>query len=541
MDKPVTLFVIDDIKSVVDGVASIEWEAHGIQLAGTATNGKDGLEQVGECRPDVILTDIRMPKMDGLEMVRRILGLDYPCKILLMTGFAEFEYGKQAVQLGAFDFITKPFSEEEIIRAVCKAAEQVKTERQQKSRVIEMEHRLRESMPALRQEYFMMLTRHQTSEAAAQARWDFLQIPLNIRQCAILLMEIDHFQEKSAAHSLHELELIRFSLQNIVEETLGLFTTGIVFREAESRFAAVINSASTADSVKVAEACCRHIAAYTRFTISIGVGDIAESIDELPRSYRQAQTAIAHHLYTEGNAVMSYQDTLNREVPLQLAGDLKEELMLALRSGNSSKVQQLLRSLAEQVEQLTPRPDPDYLLNLYDELAAMAVRTMYEKLSPAECSGLANEYKEAREKSKLAFAELQGHLERLFTGGAAMIHGTAISETASMIYRSLDYMNERLHEEVTLADCAAQVHLSVSYYTILFKKVTGQTFVQYLTQERIKRAKAMLIDGMPVQDVAASVGYEERRYFSDVFKKVTGMTPTAFRAQYFGEDGPEKQ
>ena len=122
-----------------------------------------------------------------------------------------------------------------------------------------------------------------------------------------------------------------------------------------------------------------------------------------------------------------------------------------------------------------------------------------------------------------------------------MIHGSAISETASMIYRSLDYMNERLHEEVTLADCAAQVHLSVSYYTFLFKKVTGQTFVQYLTQERIKRAKAMLIDGMPVQDVAASVGYEERRYFSDVFKKITGMTPTAFRAQYFGEDGLEKQ
>lgn len=111
----------------------------------------------------------------------------------------------------------------------------------------------------------------------------------------------------------------------------------------------------------------------------------------------------------------------------------------------------------------------------------------------------------------------------------------SLSEGQKVIYESLDYIKSRLSEDLTVGECAAHVHLSASYFSSLFKKVTGMTVTQFITAERIQKAKALLVEGMPVQEVASAVGYEERRYFSDMFKKITGQTPSEFRASYHPE------
>ncbi|MNI29894.1 Arabinose operon regulatory protein [compost metagenome] len=108
-----------------------------------------------------------------------------------------------------------------------------------------------------------------------------------------------------------------------------------------------------------------------------------------------------------------------------------------------------------------------------------------------------------------------------------------------MIYEAIDYIKSRLPEDITVGECAAHVHLSASYFSSLFKKVTGMTVTQFTTSERIQKAKALLVEGAQVQEVASAVGYEERRYFSEMFKKITGQTPTEFRAGYH-PDQPER-
>lgn len=132
-----TICFIDDIQSVVDGVSKqINWERHGITVSGTAINGEDGLMLITSCRPDIIVTDIRMPKLDGLELTRRVKELLPRSKVILMTGFSDFEYARQAVQLGAFDFITKPFSLAHIEEIVVKAKK--KLQRYETKRIISL-------------------------------------------------------------------------------------------------------------------------------------------------------------------------------------------------------------------------------------------------------------------------------------------------------------------------------------------------------------------------------------------------------------------
>ncbi|OMD48791.1 DNA-binding response regulator [Paenibacillus borealis] len=531
----VSLCIIDDIKSVVDGLKGMNWAEHGILIAGAASNGEDGLRLISGETPDLVITDIRMPRMDGLAMLRAVLEQNRDCKVILISGYADFEYAQQAVQLGAFDFVVKPFSEQEIMAAVLRAKAEIMEQRSRLLNLREMENKLRESLPILRQEYFALLVSHRTPWEQAAERWEFLDINLNPQGFIVMLIEIDRFQEQAAEMSIREVELVRFSLLNITQETISEHTPCVVFRARHNRYLAVMGDTAAASPVEIAEQCCRNIERYTKFTVSVGVGGRVEQTSELPESYRQANRALAYHLFTEGNAAIMYDDLLQAGSQEPLTLEYKDELLLALRSGNAGRTSVILSAISATLEHQGSRHNPDYLLSLYDELAASAIRTFYELVPFADIQPLVLRFKAVQGTAGLPLASLQRQLLALCMEGAELVRLNSLSEGQKVIYESLDYIKSRLSEDLTVGECAAHVHLSASYFSSLFKKVTGMTVTQFITAERIQKAKALLVEGMPVQEVASAVGYEERRYFSDMFKKITGQTPSEFRASYHPE------
>jgi two-component system response regulator YesN len=528
----ISLCIIDDIRSVVDGLTAIEWSTHNIGVEGVSTNGLDGLELVKRVKPDIIITDIRMPRMDGLTMLREILELKHSCKVILISGYTDFEYAKQAVQLGAFDFVVKPFTEDDIMEAVLKAKEQVLEERSHLLSIQEMELKVRESMPLLRQEYFALLVKHRTPWEAASQRWEFLNIDLAQQGFVVMLLNIDGFAEQVAELSVREVELIRFSLQNIAEETIRRYTKSIVFRASHNRFVAVLNDPDAVTVSQIAEKCCRNVESNTKFTISIGYGERVEQVSELPNSFRQADRALTYHLFTDGNGAIGYDELPTTDRQLPLAMEHKDELLLVLRSGNGHRAADLLADMSEKFRSMTPQPNPDYLFSLYEELATSAIRTLYELVPQQIVQPLVDQFKASRGTVGSKLSVLQQQLLKLCQEGADLVRDNSLSEAQTIIYKSLDYLQSHLERNVTVSECAAYVHLSASYYSSLLKRVTGMTFTQYVTSERINKAKSMILSGIPVQEVAVAVGYEERRYFSEMFKKMTGMTPSEFRESY---------
>ncbi|KOR89484.1 response regulator [Paenibacillus solani] len=536
--EAIRLCIIDDIKSVVDGLTAMNWEEQGIQVAGVSSNGEDGLKLINELQPDLIITDIRMPRMDGLSMLRAVLEENRSCKVILISGYADFEYAQQAVQLGAFDFVVKPFSEEDIMSAVLRAKAEIMEEKSKLLSLRELENKLRESMPVLRQEYFALLVSHRTSWEEASGRWDFLNIELEPRGFVVMLIEIDRFREQVAEQSIREMELIRFSLLNIMQETLAEYACRVVFRARHDRYLAVLNDTGPSSPIEIAEQCCRNIEHYTKFTVSVGVGGRVEEISELPDSYRQAHRALSHHLFTEGNAAIMYNDIHQSGSQEPLALEYKDELLLALRSGNVDRTNTILSTISETLQKLISRQNPDYLLSLYDELAASAIRTFYEMVPYSDIQPLIQRFRAGQGTTGVPLASLQRQLLVLCTEGAELVRRNSLSEGQKVIYKAIDYIKRRLSEDITVGDCAAHVHLSASYFSSLFKQVTGMTVTQYMTSERIQKARLLLVEGAQVQEVAAAVGYEERRYFSEMFKKITGQTPSEFRAGYH-MDRPE--
>ncbi|MBT2763426.1 response regulator [Paenibacillus sp. ISL-20] len=526
-----TICFIDDIQSVVDGVSKqINWERHGITVSGTAINGEDGLMLITSCRPDIIVTDIRMPKLDGLELTRRVKELLPRSKVILMTGFSDFEYARQAVQLGAFDFITKPFSLAHIEEIVVKAKKEIEAIRNQEDHIAELEQRVQESMPFLRQELFTLLLHHKVDKQEAEQRWEYVKPDLESRDLLVMILEIDGFADKHRESPMNEIELARFALKNITEETIALYTKGMVFRDSANRLVAVLNTPLSAPAAVIAEACCQHVRLYTSLTTSIGIGRPVTYIHELYSSYDQALHALSYHFYTGGNAVISYEDIANTEMSLPRSiRTAEQEMVYALQSGNVDQALLTLDHILNEFTDRSPLPKPEYFISLYYELAYMMLRAIQDKVPMNELSDLNMIVREGRVSSERSLTDMKKILHSIVTLGCERIENQNRSAAAQIIQEAIHYVKSNLDQDLSLSACAKGVHLSPSYFAGLFKKVTGMAFSQFVTQERMEVAKRLLLEDRQIQEIAESLGYVERRYFTDVFKKYTQMTPSEFK------------
>jgi two-component system response regulator YesN len=531
------LCVIDDIKSVVEMISrKIAWQEYGIEVAGTALDGDEGLRMAGEVQPDIILTDIRMPKMDGLEMTQAILQLNPKCKIIILSAYSDFSYAQQALRLGAFDFVKKPFSIDEIVSVALKAKSACEEDRLEAHKLQEMELQIKASLPILQQEYVTLLLHHSTNAASALKRWEYLDIHLEPSHFVVFIVEIDQFMDKYHALPAQEIELIRFSLQNIMEETIAGSTKGMIFRESILRYVVVMNSSNSQTSADIAEACRLNIEQYTRFTVSIGVGLEVAGIQDLPASYQQALTSLSYHFYTEGNGVFSYTNIprKSRGVP-NYSFSKEQEFLFALRSGNSEKSKLLLEEIFNELVALEPLPEPKYVENVCYELASKIFRVILEKFPYESVQQLEGQIHDIQNKDQPSLQELKSLLSNLCSEGCGWIEKERSHESTRIIHQAKAYISANLHMDLSLEHCAKQVNLSQGYFSNLFKKVLGISFQQFVIQEKMEKAKSMLIGDYQVQEIAQELGYEHRRYFSDIFKKYTGMTPSEFKMSYIGK------
>ncbi|WP_461671230.1 response regulator, partial [Mycobacterium tuberculosis] len=174
-------------------------------------------------------------------MTERILELLPGCKIIILSGYTDFEYARKAVSLGAVDFVKKPFTIGEIVDVTLKAKALWQEEENTKRSIDRLKRDIEASMPALRQEYLNMLLQFQASPARAAELWQFLRLDIPAEDLTVMAIEIDDFQSKYSDKSVQEIELIRFSLQNILEETIREFARGTLFRETSRRFVAILS------------------------------------------------------------------------------------------------------------------------------------------------------------------------------------------------------------------------------------------------------------------------------------------------------------
>lgn len=531
----VTMCIIDDVKAVVDGLLKIiPWAEHGIEIAGTAGNGQDGLQLLQEKRPHIVLTDIRMPMLGGIDMIRNLRNSDDgQTKVIFFSGYSDFTCAQESVRLGAFDYLVKPFTSQQILEVVLRAKTQIESERLERLDRMALERKVRESLPYLRQEYFQLLIRHDERPKHASEKWEFFGIELDKQHFIAMVGQIDDLMDEHTSLSVRDVELTRYAVQNILEETLGKQTKAIVFREHLGQFVVLMNPAAGSGALELAEACQRNVKQYAKRDISIGVGEGVQEIGEIPLSYNQAKTALSYQFYFGSGCIISYSD-IERQghaVP-HYSAEKETELLYCLRSGNQEGVERLLDGIFEECLRYPAPPDPEVMSNLFYGLAFSLYRVIAEKADEQQRVWLDEQLGTIKKGRYISTSELIEDVKKLGRTGCAWMQSRQKNNVGRLIHQALSYIQEQLGSDLTVQECAGAVHLSPSYFSNLFKKEIGVTFMQYVTSARMEKAKELLLEGMQVQDITFELGYRDRPYFTELFKKHTGLTPTEFRSKY---------
>jgi two-component system response regulator YesN len=529
------LIIVDDEAVVRNGLkTTINWKDHGFELIGDYTNGREAWEAVEQHKPDLVISDICMPFMDGLELSSLIM-TNYPyIKVIILTGYDEFEYAQQAVRLKVSDFILKPITAQEMRKQLDKAKLEMDEQMQIREDISKLYNQLNQSLPFLKERFLERMVVSGIGQQELEERFRYFFLPLLMPRYLVMVFDIDDFGERShQTTNYNDLELLRFAGFNIVEEIL-IRENGILFRTREERMVALISDISEENLLyekgfRIAEEARHQIEKFLKFTVTVGIGTSCDTSEQLPDSYRNALSALDYRFLFGKNRVLSLSDIEGMPaVTRKRTDDWDRKIASAVKTGSLQDVDLLIEQLVLDLKSyiqieacyLQIKKVVLTLMNTVQELGVFE-----ENLAAGQRVLFTDIYKIK------TLDDIKMHLKE-FVGQAI----TAIAEnrnnlTNRQIIRAVSYIEEHYSDEkMSLQDLCRHVLMSTSHFSLVFKQHTGETFIEFLTKTRIEKAKELLLHTtLKFYEIAAKVGYADPNYFSILFKKHTGKTPKEYR------------
>lgn len=533
MNEPsLKLLIVDDEAEIREGISSaVPWSENGIEPAGLASNGREALQFIHDLNPDMMLLDIRMPVMDGLEVLKQLSGMAHPPKVVILSGYDEFEYCQQALRFGVSDYLLKPCLPKEILNVMTRVRNDILNERNHNIQWENLKEQFQESKDLLREKLLIYLIQHDHIDMeTALIRWQLYQMELVPGNLGVALVRIDNLFNLQHS-SGQELELIKFAVRNLIEE---VFKKTVPTKQVICDYNDDLLILWNLDTIPLdsAEQFLEQIRGKVEsslaFTVTIGLGYPALDLAGLYSAFNSSFLAVEYSFWIGPNRIIR---------PEQIKAGESEETLLSLQDEN--EVIQSLRM--NDIERLQPALD-----QFFDGLThepKLSREQFQKKVTALICSiyhvclerGLQTQEffgPNLEILDELARIETVTALkQKLLTGLETILARCPVHKNSwKIVNRALQYLEEYYNQDLSLENVAQQVFVSPGYLSTLFKQELQKNFVDCLHEIRIEKAKAMLKNpGSKIYEIALKTGYKDEKYFSQIFKKITGMTPNQYR------------
>ncbi|MFB9275744.1 response regulator [Cohnella cellulosilytica] len=536
------MIIADDEYNVREGLRDVvPWEEMGIAVVAVASDGPETLELCQSLRPDILITDIRMPVLDGLEAANRLRELDASVRIIIISGAQDFNYAKTAVNLNVDGYILKPIKVNELQDTVRKVADSIRAERSREAYTHQLRQQLTENMPALREQFLANLTMGMYRDERELAdKLVFFGLPLQrVSSMRAALFQIDDYEQAVERYSEENKQLIRFSVNNIMEEIVGRSEAGIAFCLNENRFVVLFDQSGREAGfyLNVVQEIIDSVSAYLKLSLSAGIGNPVQRLGDLHRSYYEAESAIGYKFFTGKSSILHGSDFNEGRVNVDLARIYEDQnkLIYFMKLGRREEVAHKIRSIFEAV--CKDRSSPiGYVQSVGVEQINMASRAFHEVGESIEAvlpdfpSLIGDLY------AHHDAAELVETMQKLFDAITAFFWQKNNQKNSGTIKKIKDIISKKYMENITVSRLSEEVYLSPNYISLIFKQETGETITEYVTKIRMEAAKELLrAQDLKVLEVAEMIGYDNAAYFSTVFKKYTGMHPQKYRSLFYAE------
>lgn len=470
----------------------IQWDRLGLTCIGLVTDGQTAYEKILSESPDIVITDIRMPVLTGLEMIQKASEQGVKCHFIVVSGYKYFDYAQKALKYGVEDYLLKPIDEDELNRQLQKIVAEEEQREDKQQQVDQIEKKLEDSK-YLRHKEFLRQILSQKQENIDAANTEFglqlenkcfrgltfkldrdIDVAENTQQMQFVLRKI--MQKAEDAFSACTIDLIAAVQSNhSVQVLLNYFQTEQ--ENIDNRITDFFNELSD------------YLENFQHYRITVGVSSEVESFEQISTAIEMSKEAAASRLF----------------------------------KGNGRRI--------EYCQEPHTLFSPKDFQNEYEEFAK-AVETM----QPDACQYQIHKcFRLASDKALFA--------SEFYAMGLWLLRSTydilEIADTFDVdvqqeVLEAIAYMKEHFTEKITLEDVAATIGFNTNYFSELFKKETGENFSNYLLGIRMEKAKQMLRDTkIPVYEIGESVGYKDAKYFSQQFMKVVGVKPAEYRKLYY--------
>ncbi|MEV5029276.1 response regulator [Paenibacillus sp. LPE1-1-1.1] len=540
------LLLVDDEPEVTEGLmVEIDWASCGFTEVRTAGNGKEAMELFEKMEPDVLITDISMPYMNGLELSEWARKAYPITRIVILSGHDEFEYAKQAIHLQVEAYVLKPFSAGQLTDTIVEVAKRMDEEREQRGNIALLEEHYRTSLPIVREKFLSsLITRMQPyKEIAAKAAKYGMQLEGEGYVVSIIAVNHSDNQNEEEAEppsislaASTDLDLKLFSVSNIASEIWARHELGKVFIHQDQVVLFTVSPHSDQKQMmeqtqNALKEILQSIEKFLRFPVMIGVGTFTKDIDNLKYAYEAAAVALDYRRILGNNLIICIDDMENRFHDKLLFDEWKEQnLIRTVKLGTEKELEEVIDGLFDEITRVQA-PVHEYQHYLLEMVTAIIKLTKVYDSDTEEIFGggfgILNQYQKLNslQETRAWFGEMCARVRSRIASQRQHTYKQIVEDAIS-------YTKSHFHEsDLSIAKVCGQLHISAGYFSGLFKKELKLTFGAYLLQLRMEAAKELLrTTELKAFEIADKVGFADPNYFSLSFKKYAGVSAKEYRS-----------
>jgi two-component system response regulator YesN len=518
------VLIVDDEDIIREGIkSSISWEHFDMTVVGTAEDGEEALKLFIDQNPEIVITDIKMPFIDGLELIERIKNNSPDTYIIIISGYDQFEYAQKALKMGAFDYILKPIEIDYVENLLLKIKTDYDSRTMQRAGSLEILQ-----MSFLEELLLGKITDQETIEKKNKVISNNFGYKFN----KVVILDLDDSPYNNDYLSIANLQNNFFdTVKECIEKEQNAYLVkiennriAISFFEKEE---GLLNDKSFEISNKIRVAVGENI----QKTLSIGFGQLHDGLLLLSKSFEEAMECLEYKFIIGNNNNILYENIINRfnrysDIANSADGNLNFNFDFTNKDLLQKKVSRLMLNMRK-----AGRNSYLYTQFIVSGIYIQVIKSLKEVDIAIE-EIIENPLIEFREITKQQTIELveQNLLKNLFKI-ADYINSKISKEYKYEIEKAKGYIKQNFKQpSLSIDEVAKFSNISVSYFSILFKRETGLTFIDYLTRQRIEKAKYFLkVSGYKTYQISELVGYNNSTYFSSSFKKYTGYSPSDYR------------
>lgn len=528
------IVLVDDEALIREGVSeNVTWEKYGYEFAGSFENGKEALAFIENNPVDVVLTDICMPYMDGMELSEK-LSKSYPSvKIIILSGYDDFDYAKRALHYGVKDYLLKPITAKELGEVLLRLKEEMDKEHEDKQKVSEMKQTYRRGKMLLYSDALFNLITGRKTERESRKELEEVNLTLDagLYRVAVLRLDIYENADRLDEKQKRESALMAFVLYNIAQEIVHDNKAGVVCQGKDQGSFILFTAENKEESRELTEQICgeivRQMNNMMQLAVNVGIGGYVTKMKDIYVSYDEAMEVMEYRYVLGSNQIMEFEKILPKKSQADTESIL-EAMELHIKEGDEWKLSEDFDVLKSELQK-----------HFYDSQQARTVlqRVVYMLGEICKKSNLETEAESGKNKEILSQVLSAGELEEAIQ----LLSNYCIEVSDELDSRrnvggkkyavmAMDYIEKNYSDcNLGLQSVCSFLNISTSRFSTIFKAVTGNTFMDVLIGIRMNKAKELLENtDLKNYEIAEKVGFNDPHYFSIAFKRTTGKTPTEY-------------